>query len=154
MRFSFLSTVGVLAISVAAFPTAEHNPELAAVAKREVNTPAVAEAQAVALKKRGGNWLNCKETERLGNIRWYKIDTWGDWDDDWGHGFLDNLRGHCTEIYDWGFWYDNGDTKLGGHASFNTKVNSGQCVLDAAWAASQATGAIWGATCAWAAGVP
>ncbi|EPS44979.1 hypothetical protein H072_1063 [Dactylellina haptotyla CBS 200.50] len=130
-----------------------HNP-FNIRANMHISFLAIAKVKKTEIEKRGGNWLKCVETSRIGSWRTYKIDNWGDWDDDYGRGYLDNLRGHCQDVYNWKFDYDEGNTSLGGHASFTIKVYNGQYALDAAWDASHPTGAIWGATCEWAVGVP
>jgi hypothetical protein len=144
------SKMQLLAIASLAIATANADP--AAVAEK--------------LEKRD-NWAqgtlsNCFGNDPNGNAQIH-IDTWGYWADDWGSGLLDNLRGQCGGIYDWQFWYDNGDNSLGGHAQFyaydgdvcaanagcpgGTGICSGHCVENAIWLASQSSGAIWGVTC-------
>jgi hypothetical protein len=124
-------------------------------------------AAASPLEKRT-NWAactlsNCFNSDPNGNGQVH-IDTWGAWDGDRGQGLLDNLRGQCGGIYGWQFWYDNGDTTLGGHASFYASegnicatnngcpsgagICSGHCVENAIWLASNPTGAAWGVECA------
>ncbi|KAF3935037.1 hypothetical protein ABW20_dc0105389 [Dactylellina cionopaga] len=75
---------------------------------------------------------------------WYfRLDTWGEWDDDWGAGLLDNIRGKCfiwDYVWDWGFYYDSGPPPTWGHATFKvpgafTQANW-ECVADAVAAAS------------------
>ncbi|EPS37232.1 hypothetical protein H072_9094 [Dactylellina haptotyla CBS 200.50] len=93
--------------------------------------------------------------EHFSNYWHFRFDTWGQWDDDWGHGFLDNLRGKCgRNIEDWGFWYDAGQAPTWGHADFKIHDNlfdigylNPQCTLDAVWQASSPWGAINGAYC-------
>ncbi|EPS37901.1 hypothetical protein H072_8415 [Dactylellina haptotyla CBS 200.50] len=148
MRFTFAAVVGMLAATVAASAIPVSEP--VSPAKREAfPDPAMTpNSQGAEIVKRGGNWINC-EKRSLGGCWWnYKMWTYGDWDDDWGNGYLDNLRGQCPDnIEGWGFWYDENNTKLGGHASFAVKNCDDNCILDAAWLASQPTGPIWGASC-------
>ncbi|EPS38432.1 hypothetical protein H072_7833 [Dactylellina haptotyla CBS 200.50] len=84
----------------------------------------------------------------------FRFETWGQWDDDWGQGFLDNIRGHCgANVENWGFWYDQGPPPTWGHADFwiyaypYGNYNLPQCTLDAVWQASEKWGAITGAYC-------
>ncbi|KAF3903742.1 hypothetical protein ABW21_db0202676 [Orbilia brochopaga] len=100
----------------------------------------------------GGGWDVYTWTD------WYfHFDTWGSWDDDWGSGFLDNLRAKCgREILDWGFWYDQGTPPTWGHANFRIRVvypnsDSGlpDCTRDAVRAASWAWGPIDPPGCDW-----
>ncbi|KAF3924573.1 hypothetical protein ABW20_dc0103879 [Dactylellina cionopaga] len=151
MRFhlpvvSILAVVSTAIALPAAEPAAVAEPAALALARAKPS------ADSKELAKRGGNWLNCWTRLDSSIGRWeFYIDTWGDWDNDWGHGFLDNLRGECQrEIVSWGFWYDDGNTLAGGHAHFFIwNLGNAQCVLNAGWDASNPTGAIWGATCGW-----
>ncbi|KAF3912549.1 hypothetical protein ABW20_dc0110359 [Dactylellina cionopaga] len=148
MHFASISVVGILttALAVNAIPAAEPAVDI----KRDGNPIPVVAVKDAEVEKRGGNWINCRKYSLGGCWYHYDMDTYGDWDDDWGNGFLDNLRGHCGDVDGWGFWYDNGNTKLGGHAKFASCTgDQPNCILDAAWAASQATGPIWGASCSW-----
>ncbi|KAF3906338.1 hypothetical protein ABW20_dc0103895 [Dactylellina cionopaga] len=149
MRFT--SVVGILAAAITAvnaIPAAEP----AVGAKRDANPVPITVAKDAEIEKRGGNWINCAKRSLGGCWYNYKMSTYGDWDDDWGKGYLDNLRGQCggsLTIEGWTFWYDENNTKLGGHAEFAGCTDDSNCILDAAWLASQATGAIWGASCQW-----
>ncbi|KAK6527753.1 hypothetical protein TWF694_004733 [Orbilia ellipsospora] len=100
----------------------------------------------------GGDWDVYTWTD------WYfHYDTWGTWDDDWGTGFLDNLRGKCgVEILDWTFWYDAGAPPTWGRANFRIRVNwpgwspnLPYCTRDAVTAASWAWGPIYPPECDW-----
>ncbi|KAK6342422.1 hypothetical protein TWF718_007823 [Orbilia javanica] len=168
MRFSLVSIVGFLAATAAALPDPSKEPkkyiskntkEPEELKKFKYGPPVlvslpdgkpVPTETAAALKKRDGNWLNCRAYQvgwHVQNFHYY-IDTWGNWDDDWGSRYLAQLRKHCPRnIESWGFWYDGGWYLNGGHAEFFEASYNIQCVLDAAWEASEPYGAIWGATC-------
>ncbi|KAG8829397.1 hypothetical protein FRB91_007317 [Serendipita sp. 411] len=99
---------------------------------------AEANATAEPIDKRGGNGASCGYSGG-----WYTVESWGSWDNDWGKGLLDNLRGQCGNIVNWGFNYGgNGN----GYAGFAQSGRS-HCVEDAIWLASNPTGAIWGLNC-------
>ncbi|EPS44445.1 hypothetical protein H072_1550 [Dactylellina haptotyla CBS 200.50] len=87
---------------------------------------------------------------------YFRYDTWGSWDDDWGSGFLDNLRSKCgAEVKDWAFWYDAGAPPTWGHATFKITgfwpggPNLPDCTRDAVSAASWAWGPIDPPGCDW-----
>ncbi|KAG8851879.1 hypothetical protein FRB91_007320 [Serendipita sp. 411] len=91
------------------------------------------------LDKREANGASCHKSSPA-----YTVTTWGSWDDDWGIGFLDNLRGQCGAVENWGFSYSGSS----GQATFRLyKPASSNCVENAIWLASNPTGAIWGVTC-------
>ncbi|KAG8751345.1 hypothetical protein FRC14_007981 [Serendipita sp. 396] len=95
------------------------------------------------IAKRDGNWAECYE-HNTGNGIDFTINTWGTWDNDWGSGFLDNLRGQCGQIWNWQFNY-YGDM---GQAKFTLVWwIPAHCVENAIWLASNPTGAIWGVSC-------
>jgi hypothetical protein len=107
--------------------------------------PATEDA-APAVVPRDGNTARC--TIKNEDVWTYKFDirSTGVWDDDWGHGLLDNLRGQCGWIDRWGFDYNAEQ----GHASFVTSLAiRNHCVEDAIWLASAPTGAIGGVNCQW-----
>ncbi|KAF3914819.1 hypothetical protein ABW20_dc0103352 [Dactylellina cionopaga] len=89
------------------------------------------------LQERENNGANCKYNSH-GGI--FKIVTWGPWakGDAWGRGLLDNLRGQCGWIGDWGYYYRSNGA---GVASFNIPpaANKPKCVQDAIWLASGPT---------------
>ncbi|KAF3916621.1 hypothetical protein ABW20_dc0103957 [Dactylellina cionopaga] len=94
-------------------------------------------------------WVHFKPPVTYDPAIWtFKVDTFGSWDDDWGHGFLDNLRAKCggdSSILDWGFWYESGQAPTWGHATFKINVFANGvelCVGDAARAASWAWGPV------------
>ncbi|KAG8819338.1 hypothetical protein FRC18_012127 [Serendipita sp. 400] len=122
MRLSILTATLVSAITLTvAAPTAEAGEPL------------------VPLDKREPNGASCYEY-------WghYGVTTWGSWDNDWGKGFLDNLRGQCGNILNWAFSYSGSN----GYASFSiTGGAASHCVENAIWLASNPTGAIWGVSC-------
>lgn len=133
------STIITAVVSLSAFSTAAAIPA------------AEASSSGVTLSKRDPNGANCwKWTDHYSS--YFSLDTWGSWDDDWGTGFLDNLRGQCLyNIEDWGFSYAQGPSPTNGKASFKTAglgdfQNSG-CVEEALWLASNPTGAIWNVKC-------
>ncbi|KAG8827370.1 hypothetical protein FRC17_007854 [Serendipita sp. 399] len=99
----------------------------------------------VDLVKRGDNGASCNKRNQ-GGRDYVRVDTWGTWDNDWGRGFLDNLRGQCGWVMDWKFeYYDNGNK---GSASFSISGGANAwCVENAIWLASSPTGAIGGVTC-------
>ncbi|KAK6516014.1 hypothetical protein TWF281_004604 [Arthrobotrys megalospora] len=82
---------------------------------------------------------------------YYLVQTWGQWDDDWGAGLLDNIRGKCDTPtrkgpYDWAFGYDPGTPPTWGHATFWMDEKGGTssaCIGDAVVAASWAWGAVY-----------
>ncbi|KAG9055565.1 hypothetical protein FS842_001839 [Serendipita sp. 407] len=115
---------------------------LSALTTLALATPIVGTVQDLDI--RATNGASCRKKGSDRGMQ-YNLDTWGSWDDDWGRGFLDNLRGRCGTISSWGFWY-TGDQ---GQASFVIAFTSDghHCVEDALWLASQATGAIWGVEC-------
>ncbi|KAF3189829.1 hypothetical protein TWF788_009815 [Orbilia oligospora] len=169
MRFSFVSIISALAVTALALPDPSKEPkkhisknakqpeELKKFKYGEPVVVSLADGKpvpsetAAAIKKRDGNWLNCRAYQvgwHIQNFHYY-IDTWGNWDDDWGTRYLAQLRGHCrpANIESWTFWYDGNWYLNGGHADFFLPSYNVQCVLDAAWEASNPFGAIWGATC-------
>ncbi|KAF3904453.1 hypothetical protein ABW20_dc0101658 [Dactylellina cionopaga] len=85
------------------------------------------------IEKRVDNGAHCQSW--LGTEWGFRIETWGErWDDDWGKGLLDNLRGQCGEILDWRFEYLPSHN---GVASFRTRrAIRAHCVEDAIWLAS------------------
>ncbi|KAG8822928.1 hypothetical protein FRB91_008156 [Serendipita sp. 411] len=96
--------------------------------------------------KREANGAECKRRNDSSGSTYYRLTTTGTWDDDWGRGFLDNIRGQCKAIvYDWYFgYYDDGK----GDCSFSiTSFAAPWCVENAIWLASEPTGAIWGVSC-------
>lgn len=108
-----------------------------------------------ALEKREVNGANCWKYRDEYNS-WYLIKTWGTWDQDWGKGLLDNIRGQCNrniygDVQQWGFHFEAGPPPTPGYASFlfwNTDIYYNHCILDAVWLASNAAGqSIEGATC-------
>jgi hypothetical protein len=107
--------------------------------------PAPAPTTNGVIVARDGNAASC--TIHLPDlISWdFVVNAWGPWVDDWGQGFLDNLRGQCGEqILGWQFSY-SGDE---GTAQFTTSTFIRQhCVEDAIWLASNPTGAIDGVNC-------
>ncbi|KAG8839253.1 hypothetical protein FRB91_007126 [Serendipita sp. 411] len=115
-------------------PVPEPTPEL----ESSPNLPAT-------IAKRDGNWAACYENN-TGNGIDFTINTWGTWDDDWGRGFLDNLRGQCGQIWNWQFNYPYPDM---GQAKFTLVWwIPAHCVENAIWLASNPTGAISGVSCA------
>ncbi|KAG8771964.1 hypothetical protein FRC20_005766 [Serendipita sp. 405] len=68
------------------------------------------DAVAEPVDKRGTNGASCGTT-----LGWYTVESWGSWDNDWGIGLLDNLRGQCGNIINWTINYgENGN----GYAGF------------------------------------
>ncbi|KAG8772984.1 hypothetical protein FRC20_002504 [Serendipita sp. 405] len=99
------------------------------------------------LTKRDGNGAECKRRPDSSGLNYYKLTTWGPWVNDWGQGFLDNIRGECkANVYNWYFqYYENGAK---GDCSFQITAQAAPwCVENAVWDASNPTGAIWGLTC-------
>ncbi|KAK6515844.1 hypothetical protein TWF281_004435 [Arthrobotrys megalospora] len=168
MRFSLISIVALLATAAAAAVVPSQDPtkfiskntkQPEELKKYKYKKPVIVtlgdsgpseNTTTTALQKRGGNWLYCRAYQvgwHIQNFHYY-IDTWGDWDDDWGTRYLQQLRKHCpSNIEQWGFWYDGNWYLNGGHAEFFEASYNIQCVLDAAWEASEPTGPIWGASC-------
>lgn len=107
-----------------------------------------------ALEKREVNGANCWKWKNE-NTAHFLIKTWGPWDQDWGKGLLDNIRGECSgqfhDVWNWQFHYEAGTPPTPGYASFFflfPDVYYSHCVLDAVWLASNAAGqSIEGATC-------
>ena len=121
------------------------------------------------LVARDGNWAtctinNCGLGDQNSNAEVW-ISMGGPWANDWGHGFLDNLRGECggdSAIYDWGYDYtdNNGNARAHFYANHGNVCNldhgacpngapycSSTCIERALWDASNPSGAIWGVTC-------
>ncbi|KAG9034857.1 hypothetical protein FS842_003771 [Serendipita sp. 407] len=110
-----------------------------------VPEPGTSDDLPATIAKRDGNWAQCYESLTLIG-KDFTINTWGTWDDDWGRGFLDNLRGQCGNVWNWQFYYDGSM----GRATYTLDKYSRQhCVEDAIWLASNPTGAIWGVSCQW-----
>lgn len=113
---------------------------------------------AAALAKRDPNGAWCQKFWE-GSVLTYQVASWGSWDDDWGQGFLENLRNQCGgdlgNIENWTFYYETGPPPTPGHSQFHSglegpNVNADtHCVEDAIWLASNPTGAIWGVECQW-----
>ncbi|KAF3901334.1 hypothetical protein ABW20_dc0106857 [Dactylellina cionopaga] len=172
MLFSKLLPVAALLSLAAAVPAAAPAPAPVAEAVAEAVpkaapdatpdvAPAVIKIKSKEFQKRewganafchvwqGDYWYGTQDRD------WYfEYDTWGSWDDDWGSGFLDNLRSKCgTEIQDWGFRYDSGAPPTWGHATFKIHglafggPNLPWCTLDAVRAASWAWGPISPGNC-------
>ncbi|KAH8719170.1 hypothetical protein GQ44DRAFT_829447 [Phaeosphaeriaceae sp. PMI808] len=112
----------------------------------------LAAAPAEAIEKRETNGANCwRHTDGL--TSYWRISTWGVWDQDWGKGLLDNLKGSCGQFgspNNWGFAFESGAPPTNGMASFRLSpaAYTSHCVLDAIWLASNGNGgAIWDAKC-------
>jgi hypothetical protein len=106
--------------------------------------PSPAPATNGAIVARDGNGATCSLNSQDDLLN-FSVSAWGPWADDWGQGFLDNLRGQCGEqIFNWQFGY----TDNVGNAQFSTTlfIPDG-CVENAIWLASDPTGAIWGVSC-------
>jgi hypothetical protein len=148
MRFFIASTLAVLASIATATPTKAISaygiePSYGLQPGTEVKT------EVTDVTRRDGNGASCKIAGgKAGTIGYdFTITTSGNWDDDWGKGLLDNLRGQCGWISDWGFDYIGGGQ---GQAVFSTTIWIRQhCVEDAIWLASSPTGAIGGVNCQW-----
>lgn len=93
-----------------------------------------------ALTKRESNGANCWRYTDYNRSYW-RLSTWGPWDDDWGHGLLDNLRGQCGPDYgnleNWAFGYEAGVPPTDGWTSFDfdAPAYSSNCVQSAVWLA-------------------
>lgn len=143
MRFANAAFIGALLTATIASSAA-------------VAIPAAEQAQAASLAKRQDNGAWCgKWLDSSKNAVQYIITTWGVWDDDWGNGLLDNVRGQCDAKYgnteNWAFNYQQGPPPTDGSASFRQAKGAGasRCVEDAIWLASDPTGAIWNLECKW-----
>ncbi|KAF3937154.1 hypothetical protein ABW19_dt0209759 [Dactylella cylindrospora] len=144
---------GLTALFSLASAAAVPAPSAQELKERGINTPAFAK------RENGAQawchvWVSRTALNGYTYEDWYfRFDTYGSWDDDWGRGFLDNLRGHChAEVKDWGFRYEAGTPPTWGHATFWISNGYGigplpQCTLNAVWSASYAWGPIWGASC-------
>ncbi|KAI5842278.1 hypothetical protein BZA05DRAFT_422619 [Tricharina praecox] len=105
----------------------------------------LASAAPTSLTARATNSASCTYDRNTRNMFKFWVTTWGDWDNDWGQGYLDNLRGQCGSITDWQFSYSGSN----GLATFTTSAFIvANCVEDALWLASNHTGAIWDVHCA------
>jgi hypothetical protein len=124
------------------------NPDAAAATSLDT-----APAAGTALEKREVNGANCWKWKNE-NTAHFLIKTWGPWDQDWGKGLLDNIRGQCwwyNDVWNWQFHFDSGTPPTPGWASFfflQPDAYYSHCVLDAIWLASNAAGqSIEAATC-------
>lgn len=91
----------------------------------------------------------------VNDVEWvtgFQITTWGD--DDWGQAFIDNINSQCWVDHgyakNWYFYYEEGPPLTNGHAGFEFTGGwtwGADCVQNAIWLASEATGAIWGVEC-------
>lgn len=73
---------------------------------------------------------------------------WGEWIQDGGKGFLDNIHGECHgDPLSWSWeWWDDGSA----HVDFLIAAEKPNvCVQNALWDASRPSGAIWGVKCCW-----
>jgi hypothetical protein len=67
---------------------------------------------------------------------------------DYGRGLLDNLRGQCGQINNWGYSYYNNNQN--GVATFEmSQFIRPHCVEDAIWLSTNPTGAVNGVQCQW-----
>jgi len=72
---------------------------------------------------------------------------WGQWVQDGGKGFQDNVIGQCGGYLNW-----NWETWNDGSGHVNMLVaheDPNVCVQNAVWLASNPSGAIWGMKCCW-----
>ncbi|KAH7324054.1 hypothetical protein BKA65DRAFT_540601 [Rhexocercosporidium sp. MPI-PUGE-AT-0058] len=97
------------------------------------------------------NGALCQTHQDANDSSFYRLYTWGVWDQDWGQGLLDNLRGQCFgNINDWKFNFESGVPPTNGVVTFwiNSEGGGSKCVQDAIWLASNgAGGAIWDVKC-------
>ncbi|KAI5856233.1 hypothetical protein BZA05DRAFT_441923 [Tricharina praecox] len=96
-----------------------------------------------SLAARASNSASCVYTDSSASMFLldFVVRASGSWVDDWGQGFLDNLRGQCGTITNWGFDFPDGT----GRATFSaSSLLKAGCVEDAIWLASNPTGAING----------
>ncbi|KAG8819335.1 hypothetical protein FRC18_012124 [Serendipita sp. 400] len=98
----------------------------------------------VSDSQRVKNSASCKVYNNMGEDE-YRLEAKGPWVNDWGRGFLDNIRGQCDCIvFNWKFDY----VADKGIASFGiTAAARHWCVEDAVWLASNPSGAIWDFSC-------
>lgn len=114
--------------------------------------PAPEAVAAPELDKREVNGANCWKNHDDYHA-YFRLSTWGTWDQDWGQGLLDNIRGQCGQYGNvelWGFGYESGAPPTNGIASFYVGKDAywSHCVQDAVWLASNGAGqAIEGMTC-------
>jgi len=124
MKFLTTTAIASLIAAVAAAPAAA--------------VPEPVAAGVTNVVERANNGAYCQSWS--GGTWGFTIETWGDWDNDWGTGLLDNLRGQCGDIWEWEFAYNQ---NTNGFARFKTSgLIRAHCVEDAIWLASSGTGAI------------
>ncbi|KAF3920160.1 hypothetical protein AA313_de0203987 [Arthrobotrys entomopaga] len=126
-------------------------PDIANVDKRVAITNPEAVPEEIDIEKRdqGSCWIHYWHGSGVWPIWYFRLDTWGEWDDDWGAGLLDNIRGKCYAwdyVWDWQFYYDEGPPPTWGHATFDISpafaTATYQCVADAVAAASWNWGSV------------
>jgi hypothetical protein len=108
---------------------------------------AIVQRQNPGIQNNIGNGGDCVEfVGVLGSYLGFQIHVWGPWlATDYGQGLLDNLRGQCGWIQDWGFtyWADGS-----GFVTFTTWDEIPyHCVESAIHEASKNSGAIEGLQC-------
>ena len=109
------------------------------------------------LAPRGNNGANeCTVAVDAGRPWQYgRVRVWGDWVNDNGKGFHDNLDGYCGP-QTVGWWATSfSRDRTGGAATVDFVIATSpqeelSCIQNAIWKASEATGAIWGVQCTWA----
>jgi hypothetical protein len=109
--------------------------------------PATSPAPSLLPRQGGGpNTASCY-AHASGIIIYFTIYTSGTaYESDYGQGLLDNLRGECGLITDWGYSYS--DDHQHGVATFSTQIAiRGHCVEDAVWLSTQDSGAVEGLGC-------
>lgn len=108
--------------------------------------------EASPLDKRENNGANCWRYEDA-YASYFRLATWGTWDQDWGQRLLGQLRSQCWihgSVDDWYFGFEAGQSPTNGKASFKLArpAYDDRCVQDAIWSASNEAGqAINGVTC-------
>lgn len=135
MKLASLSAILSLLAITSALPTAIPEP-----------SPLPAADLAARQGSSQNNMAACNGIEDTNFTFKWSIETLGPaFATDWGKGLLDNLRGQCGLITNWGYTYEPDGTGL---AVFNTNtIIPGGCVENAVWLATNPTGAVWGMHC-------